>query len=152
MLSNERAEVREGHADVALQWDRIVEWIPHVVWVTDNEGSTQYFNRRGHDLVGLNADETSGLGWLRVVHPDDTPHAQEAWLAALRGGTPHEVEYRVRTVDGDYRWVVARALPVRGLDDEVLHWAGTWTDVDDIKNLEQQLGGIKHVRRVLSHT
>ena len=91
-------------------WDRIVEWIPHVVWVTDNEGSTQYFNRRGHDLVGLTADETSGLGWLRVVHPDDKSLAQAAWLNALRDGTPYEVEYRVQTVDGNYRWVVARAL------------------------------------------
>ncbi len=124
-------------------WDRIVEWIPHVVWVADDEGSTQYFNRRGHDLVGLTADETSGLGWLRVVHPDDTSRAQAAWLNALRDGTPYEVEYRVRTVDGEYRWVVARALPVPGLGDEVLRWAGTWTDVDDIKNLEQQLSGIK---------
>jgi PAS domain S-box-containing protein len=124
-------------------WDRIVEWIPHVVWVTDNEGSTQYFNRRGHDLVGLTADETSGLGWLRAVHPDDMSRAQEAWLTALRDGTPYEVECRVLTVDGDYRWVVARALPVLGLDDEVLRWAGTWTDVDDIKNLEHKLGGTK---------
>jgi PAS domain S-box-containing protein len=124
-------------------WELIAEWVPHVVWVVDNDGSTQYFNRRGHDLVGITADETSGVGWLRVVHPDDTLRAQEAWQTALRDGTPYEVEYRVLTIDGEYRWVVARALPVLGLDDEVLRWAGTWTDVDDIKNFEHKLGGTK---------
>jgi PAS domain S-box-containing protein len=122
-------------------WDLIAEWIPHVVWMVDKEGSTEYFNRRGHDLVGITADETSGLGWLRVVHPDDASRAQAAWQTALRDGTPYEVEYRVLTIDRDYRWVVARALPVRGIDDEVLRWAGTWTDIDDIKNLEAKLGG-----------
>jgi PAS domain S-box-containing protein len=125
----------------APPWGLIAEWIPHVVWVADSEGSTQYFNRRGHDLVGLTAEETSGVGWLRVVHPEDLSRAQEAWQTALRDGTPYEVEYRVLTTGGDYRWVVARALPVRGHDDEVLRWAGTWTDIDDIKSLEHRLGG-----------
>jgi PAS domain S-box-containing protein len=122
-------------------WELIAEWIPHVVWVADNGGTTQYFNRRGHDLIGMTAEETSGMGWLRVVHPDDTSRAQEAWQTALLDGTPFEVEYRVLTVEGDYRWVVARALPVLGLDDVIVRWAGTWTDVDDIKNLEHNLGG-----------
>jgi two-component system NtrC family sensor kinase len=122
-------------------WDLIAEWIPHAVWVIDNEGSTQYFNRRGHDLVGITADEASGLGWLRVVHPDDTFRARGAWQTALRDGTPYEAEYRVRTIGGDYRWVVARALPVRGVDEAVLLWAGTWTDIDDIKSPERTLGG-----------
>ena len=122
-------------------WDLIAEWIPHVVWVTDAEGSTEYFNRRGHDLVGLTAEETSGGGWLRVVHPNDVSSARESWERALRDSTPYEVEYRVRTAAGDYRWMVARALPVRGIEGEVIRWAGTWTDVDDLKRLQDRLGG-----------
>ena len=51
------------------------------------------------------------------------------------------LEYRVRTSGGDYRWMIARALPVRGPGGEVLRWAGTWTDVDDLKRLNEQLGG-----------
>jgi len=122
-------------------WDRIAEWIPHVVWVTDAQGLTEYFNRRGYELVGLTPAETSGWGWLRVVHPDDAPRARDAWERAIRDSTPCEVEYRVRTTGGDYRWMVARALPVRGPDGQVIRWAGTWTDVDDLKCLQDQLGG-----------
>jgi PAS domain S-box-containing protein len=122
-------------------WALIAEWIPHVVWVTDAQGSMEYFNSRGHDLVGLTPEETSGSGWLRVVHPDDAGQARQAWESAIRDGAPYRVEYRVRTSGGDYRWMVARALPVRGLNGEVLRWAGTWTDVDDLKRLNDQLGG-----------
>ncbi len=131
----------EGHPDVTPPWDLIAEWIPHVVWVTDAGGSTEYFNRRGYDLVGLTPEETSGWGWLRVVHPDDVSRARVAWQSALRHDTPFELEYRVRTIGGDYRWMVARALPVLGLDDKVVRWAGTWTDIDDIKHLQDKLGG-----------
>jgi PAS domain S-box-containing protein len=133
--------MRDGHSDVTPPWDLIAEWIPHVAWVTDAGGSTEYFNRRGYDLVGLTPEETSGWGWLRVVHPDDVSRAQVAWQSALRDDTPFEVEYRVQTISGDYRWMVARALPVLGLDDEVVRWAGTWTDIDDIKHLQDKLGG-----------
>ncbi len=142
--------MRDGHSDVTPPWDLIAEWIPHVVWVTDAGGSTEYFNRRGYDLVGLTPEETSGWGWLRVVHPDDVSRTRKAWQSALRDDTPFEVEYRVRTIGGDYRWMVARALPVLGLDDEVVRWAGTWTDIDDIKNIQDKLGGMGGVAASLA--
>ena len=75
------------------------------------------------------------------MHPDDAAGARDAWQRAIRDGTPYEVEYRVRTVGGDYRWMVARALPVRGIDGQVIQWAGTWTDVDDLNRLHDLLGG-----------
>ena len=142
--------MREGHSDVTPPWDLIAEWIPHVVWVTDAGGSTEYLNRRGYDLVGLTPEETSGWGWLSVVHPDDVSRTRVAWQSALRDDTPFEVEYRVRTIGGDYRWMVARALPVFGLDDEVVRWAGTWTDIDDIKHLQDKLGGMGGVAASLA--
>ena len=142
--------MREGHSDVTPPWDLIAEWIPHVVWVTDAGGSTEYLNRRGYDLVGLTPEETSGWGWLSVVHPDDVSRTRVAWQSALRDDSPFEVEYRVRTIGGDYRWMVARALPVFGLDDEVVRWAGTWTDIDDIKHLQDKLGGMGGVAASLA--
>ena len=142
--------MREGHSDVTPPWDLIAEWIPHVVWVTDAGGSTEYLNRRGYDLVGLTPEETSGWGWLSVVHPDDVSRTRVAWQSALRDDSPFDVEYRVRTIGGDYRWMVARALPVFGLDDEVVRWAGTWTDIDDIKHLQDKLGGMGGVAASLA--
>jgi PAS domain S-box-containing protein len=75
----------------------IAEWIPHVVWVTDANGSTEYLNRRGQDLVGLTPEQTSGWGWLRVVHTDAVSAARVASEGAIRDGTPYRSEYRGRT-------------------------------------------------------
>ena len=85
----------------------------------------------------------SGWGWLRVVHPNDAANARDTWESAIRDGTTYQVEYRVRTAAGDYRWMVAQALPLRGSDRQIFGWAGTLTDVDDLKRLQDQLGGAR---------
>ena len=120
-------------------WDLIAEQIPHIVWVTDPAGSIEYLNRRGHDLVGLTPEEMSDWRWLGVVHPEDTSHARETWERSVRDDTPYQVEYRVRTTGGDFRWMLARAVRLPGRDGQVSGWAGTWTDIDDLKRLQEQL-------------
>ena len=124
-------------------WDLVAEQIPHVVWLTDAEGSLEYINRRGYDLLGLTPEDMSGWGRLRVVHPDDAAIARDTWQSAIREGATYQVEYRVRTVAGDYRWMVAQALPLRGSDGQIFGWAGTLTDVDDLKRLQDELGGAR---------
>lgn len=125
-------------------WDLVAEQIPHIMWLTDAEGSLEYINRRGYDLLGLTPEDMSGWGRLRVVHPDDTAIARDTWQSAIREGATYQVEYRVRTVAGDYRWMVAQALPLRGSDGQIFGWAGTLTDVDDLKRLQDELGGVRN--------
>ena len=79
------------------------------------------------------------------MHPDDVDRARAAWQSAIRASTPYQVEYRVRAAGGDYRWMVARALPVSGPEGQVIGWAGTWTDVDDLRRLQDALGGANAV-------
>ena len=142
-ISRPRPDDTVTSQPTAPPWDLVAEQIPHIVWVTDAQGYLKYLNRRGYDLVGLTPEEMSGPGWLRVVHPDDAATARDAWEGALREGTTYQVEYRIGTIAGDYLWMVVRAAPLRGSDGQILGWAGTWTDVDDLKRLQDQLGGAR---------
>src|ERR1700693_5185428 len=63
----------------------ILESVPHVVWVCRPDGATEYVNRRGLDLLGLDAASTSDMGWLRLVHPEDQRAASAA--CANTGGS-----------------------------------------------------------------
>jgi signal transduction histidine kinase len=47
--------------------------------------------------------------------------------------TPYHAEYRLRASDGTYRWVAARAAPLREPDGTVREWIGTYSDVDAAK-------------------
>jgi PAS domain S-box-containing protein len=117
----------------------VLESIPHIVWITTPDGRTEYFNQRGVAFTGLAPEETSGWGWLTVVHPDDVKRARRDWQAAVRAGTPLATEYRVRHADGDYRWVASLAQPVRSLTGNILRWVGTWTDLEEQKQTQQRL-------------
>lgn len=60
----------------------------------------------------------------------------EAWLESRRGGTGFQLEFRLRPVGGDYRWFLARAVPVLDSTGRVSEWFGTSTDIHDQKIVE----------------
>ncbi|HJZ59431.1 MAG TPA: PAS domain-containing protein [Gemmataceae bacterium] len=120
----------------AAHYHLIIETIPHFVWVAGPDGAIEYLNRQCLDYAGMPMGDLLGWDWKALVHPDDQTRALAAWTKSLRTGTPFEIEYRLRRHDGEYRWFVARALPLRDLDGRLLRWFGTCTDVDDRKRAE----------------
>jgi PAS domain S-box-containing protein len=110
----------------------VAEAIPHVVWLADASGSTDYLNERGTDYTGLPRQANYGWDWVRLVHPDDAERARFGWQHATRTATPFALSYRIRRSDGEFRWHDCHALPVRGPDGEIVRWIGTADDVTDV--------------------
>ncbi len=81
----------------------------------------------------------SGSDFLDAVHTDDCEHLLSAWENALRSEEPGTVECRVKRSDGEYRWVLARAVPLLSLDGTVQEWVGTITDIHDQRHAEEKL-------------
>ena len=122
-----------------LDYRQIVEEIPHIVWVAAPDGSTEYFNRRGSAFTDLPAVSDYGLGWLTLIHPDDTARAQADWFQAHRTESHLDARWRVRSAVGDYRWMAVRGSPVRDAEGSLVQWVGTCTDVEDEMRLQQDL-------------
>lgn len=59
--------------------------------------------------------------------------------AALESGTPYEIEVRNRGANGEYRWFVTRATPVKDEQGRVLSWFGATTDIHELKELQTAL-------------
>jgi PAS domain S-box-containing protein len=122
------AEEREAH------FRTLAEAIPQIVWTADPDGDLDYYNQRWFDYTGMTLEETRGWGWEPVLHPQDLAACVQRWLAAVATGDPYEMEYRFkRASDGEYRWHLGRALPVRDADGKVVKWFGTCTDIHDQK-------------------
>src|SRR5207244_3385739 len=71
--------------------------------------------------------------------PDDREHVQNEWAQATERGDRFDVEFRIRRVDGVYRWFKTRAVPLRDGSGGVVKWFGSNTDFDDYKQSEHRL-------------
>jgi diguanylate cyclase (GGDEF)-like protein/PAS domain S-box-containing protein len=91
------------------------------------------------DFSAQAPDEYEGHGWLNALHPDDRERVVAVWQEILKQRLPGEVEYRVLTRDGEYRWVVARGVPLKADDGSVREWVGTITDIHEEKQAEERL-------------
>ena len=113
--------------------------LPQIVWTATPDGLLDYFNERWYTFSGLNYETSVGTGWAAQIHPDDLPELQKEWMDCLSSGKNYYVQARVRTVDGNYRWLLIRALPYRNENNEIGHWFGTCTDIEDQKESELHL-------------
>lgn len=117
----------------------LAESIPQLVWMADAEGEITYCNRRWVEYTGLEAAELRGQAWSRALHPDDRSPMHRSWLAAVSGKREYSIEARMRGVDGGYRWMLVRAVPLCDEGGLVSRWMGTCTDIDNLKRSTEAL-------------
>ena len=131
----------------------VIEAMPTMVWIARTDGSNEFGNRRWQEYTGLSHERTVGSGWQDAVHPTDLKRHWEKWCASLASGEPFENEVRYRrAADGQYRWFLSRAVPLRDEHGKILRWYGVSTDIDDRKRAEQEREQLRadlaHVNRV----
>ena len=120
------------------QFRDLIENIPALAWSALADGSNTFVSKRWTEYTGLSAEDTAGWGWRAAVHPDDIDRYVEKWRASLASGEPFEDEARIRrAADGEYRWFMARAEPLRDAQGSILNWYGMLTDIEDRKRAEQ---------------
>ncbi|TVP61674.1 MAG: PAS domain S-box protein [Nodularia sp. (in: Bacteria)] len=112
--------------------------IPQLVWICNIAGEYDHVNQRWCEFTGQRIEEAMGVGWTKVIHPDDIPVAIQAWMNALQTGEPYEQEIRYRKFDGSYRWHLARGVPIKNEQGQITKWFGTSTDIDHRKQLEAE--------------
>jgi PAS domain S-box-containing protein len=115
----------------------IIDTIPALVWSARPDGSAEFFNRRWLDYTGLSYDEARDWGWEKIVHPADRERLVEYWRSTLASGQPGEIEARLRRLDGEYRWFLLRASPLRDESGAIVKWYGTNIDIEDRRRAEE---------------
>lgn len=127
-------ELREAEATLRASEEHyrsLVELHPQVPWTADAAGQVLEAGPRWTDLTGLPVQESLGSEWAKAVHPEDVAAVQQAWQHSIASGEPLDLEYRILTKTGDYRWFRARAAAKRDEDGDVLRWYGVLEDVDE---------------------
>jgi PAS domain S-box-containing protein len=137
MRARTEAALRESEERFRVMADAV----PQIIWITDAEGRTEFFNRQWSQYTGLLFEQSTAAAITSdLVHPADAPHTMRSFEAARRHETAFQVEHRVRAADGTYRWFLVRAEPFRDPSSGLItRWFGSSIDIHDRKQAEERL-------------
>lgn len=138
------ASLEQGIVEAALRaseakFQAIADSVDQMIWAATSDGAHDYFNSRWYAFTGVPIGSTDGEGWRDLFHPDDQAKITERWSHSLATGELYEIEYRLRHHSGQYRWVLGRATPIRGLEGQIERWYGTCTDIHELRSTQDAL-------------
>lgn len=132
----EQRRVQAALEQSEAQFRSLAQGLPNQIWTAQPDGGLDWFNRQVVAYSGRNERDLVGEGWGEIVHSEDLTAAAARWGHSVATGEIYEAEFRIRRADGDYRWHLVRALPIRGADGLISHWVGSNTDIHDQKSVE----------------
>ncbi len=144
--SNERFDLAVRGANEGL-WDALV--LPGVPWSSPE--TPVWYSPRLKESLGFRDDEFPNVlqSWLSRLHPDDRDRILKAVADHVERRVPYDVEYRLRTKAGDYRWFSARGLGIWNAAGEMTRMAGSLRDItearrtaDALKSSEEKWRGL----------
>ncbi len=118
--------------------------ISQLAWMTDETGAIVWYNQRWFDYTGTTFQEMQGWGWKKVHAPDHVDRVVDKFTRCIRSGEVWEDTFPLRGKDGQYRWFLSRAVPIRDASGKALRWFGTNTDVTQQREAEEALRDADH--------
>lgn len=136
---SERLEAEAKLRASEKRFREIAETIEDAFFIREENGRVSYVSPACESIWDRTPAEicASADGWLPTIHSDDRARITDAYRFGWKGD-PLDEEYRIRTPDGDIRWVRERAFVV---DDgaERMHAVGVVHDVTTERVLEDEL-------------
>jgi PAS domain S-box-containing protein len=131
------------------RWRALVEASAQIVWTADSAGRVIESSPSWRAFTGQTIQQTrdSPFG---AIHPDDQARVNAEWRQAVTARTPFELEFRLHHVSGEWRWTLARAVPLRAADGSVTSWVGMNIDITERKRGQQLAEGQKRVLEMIA--
>ena len=134
----QRRKTEETLRESEGQFRQLTEEGPQIVWLSGPDGSLEFVNRRWIEYSGLDLEATRDSRTIALhLHTDDK--VPEHWETAVRSGIPFELEARLRSKGGEFRWFMMRSVPLKDEQGRIVRWFGTSTDIHENKLMQLEL-------------
>ncbi len=136
---------KKAEDDLKVSMERfrnLADSISQFAWMADETGYIHWYNQRWFDYTGTTPEEMEGWGWQKVHHSDYVERVTEHYKAAVEAGDAWEDTFPLRGRDGQFRWFLSRAMPIRNDEGKIIRWVGTNTDVTTQMELQEELRNI----------
>ena len=141
-----RSEAERKQAEKARQRSeekflQLAENIREVIWMVPCEPNEKPYCSPAYQAIwGRTCDSLyqNPKSWMDALHPDDLEDAKLRFESNL-AGKASDAKYRIRTPDGQEKWVHDRAFPVRDQDGRLIRMVGLSADITEQKRYETEL-------------
>jgi PAS domain S-box-containing protein len=127
-----------------------IETMPAIAWIAGPDGTIQFRNQRWVEYTNLSQVPKRKELRKLLIHPEDLDRIERRLDERYARGEGFEEEMRIRRADGEYRWFLSRAVPLRDKRGKVVKWYGVATDIQDRKHAEQLQTDLAPINRVSS--
>lgn len=134
----ERKQAEAALRESEERFRNMADTAPVLIWVSGPDKLTTFFNKPWLDFTGRTLEQEMGDGWAAGVHPRDLDRCLETYSSSFDARCGYQMEYRIRRVDGEYRWLLENGIP-RHREGEFIGFIGSCIDVTDHKVIEERL-------------
>jgi PAS domain S-box-containing protein len=145
-----RRSAEQALRDREEQFRALADNMSQFAWMADAQGWIYWYNRRWYDYTGTDFQQMQGWGWKSVHHPEHVDRVVTRIQHSWDSGEPWEDTFPLRGRDGQYRWFLSRAQPIRDESGHILRWFGTNTDVTEQLNIEEKLRSRENEIRLIA--
>jgi PAS domain S-box-containing protein len=130
----------------------LVDSIPAMIHTGRPDGYLDYFNKSWLEYLGATLEQVSGWNWTAFIHPDDLDGIVAKWRGCLATAQVFEYETRVRSANGEYRWMFHHKVPLRDPNGNIVKWYGTSLDIEERKRAEEKIRQSEQELRTITET
>jgi PAS domain S-box-containing protein len=131
-----------AHAPVAAVDDLATAALaaaPVLLWHARPDGMRDWLAPGWSARLGRAPEALLGDGWLQAVHPEDASRWRGIVEASASARAPYELDLRVRSADGRWRWMLEQGAPRLDPAGALLGYAGACIDIETRKRSEERL-------------
>ncbi|MEN5088865.1 ATP-binding protein [Sphingobacterium faecium] len=132
VLRSEIEERKKVQQELKEQVDNLystLESLPQLAFTANGSGDIEFVNSKWLSYADANM--------LPATHTDDLD-IRTVWADAIHAEVPMELEVRIKELKSEvFRFHLLRIIPIKEKNNQ-LKWVGTFTDIDDQKQMEKK--------------
>ncbi len=122
-----------------------VENVNDIIYTLDREGRITYVSPMWEEKLGQRTESVLGNRLQDLIHQDDVAQFFAFLNQVMELGLKQEgFEYRVRNLDGEWRWHMTNAAPVFDQSGNIKELLGIAHDITGLKRTEEHIRYLAH--------